>query len=235
MKNKIILIGLFCLLTNLIFAQGVEIINPKNKWYYGAEIGSNTIKSYSFGESSRSFQAGVLAEYYFARHWSLSARIKYYKTGVSFNRADSHSGGWFDLGSDEYFGNFDGAVLTVPVAIKWEFRVYKNLAASIKLGAGYNSEVKSHYGAYSEFDKPTLSRTYVSGNAGYGVNYFLNKNWAVYVDVEGFLGQGKGSYGTILGTMYYNTENVLVNFGVKYSFGKANESNEKPVYLNRVD
>lgn len=224
MKYKIVLIAALCLLPNLIFSQKSEIINPKDKWYFGAEIGRNNIESFENGPTTKSFQGGVLAEYYFARHWSLSGRIKYYETGVSFYKPDTHSGGWFDLGTDEYYGNFDGAVITLPVNIKWEFRVYRNLAASMKLGTAYNYEVKSEYKAFSEGAKTDYSRHYASFNAGYGVNYFINKNFAAFIDIEAFIGQSKGTKDGFLGKIYYNTENVLVNFGVKYTFDKVKEN-----------
>ena len=232
MKYKIAVIAALSFLPNLIFSQTTEIINPKDKWYFGAEIGSNNIGSYSLGESNKSFQGGILAEYYFARHWSVAGRIKYYQTGVSFYKPNTHSSSWFDLGSDEYFGKFDGSVITLPIALKWEFRVYKNFAASLKLGTAFNYEVKSNYGAYSEGADTDYSRSYASLNAGYGVNYFINKNFAAYIDVEGFLGQSKGSYNGFMGTMYYNTENTLINFGVKYTFDKVKEHIENPMEVD---
>ena len=170
-----------------------------------------------------------MAEYYFARHWSLSSRLKYYETGVSFYKQDTHSGGWFDLGTDENYGNFEGAVITVPVNIKWEFRVYKNFAASIKLGAAYNVEVKSNYGPYSEGARTDYSRHYASSNAGYGLNYFINKNFAAYIDVEGFIGQSKGKKDGFLGQVNYRTRNNFLNFGVKYTFDKAKQTMEIPI------
>lgn len=46
-------------------------------------------------------------EYYTGRHWSLSARIKYFKTGV-VNKVNSS------------IGIFNGAVISMPLNIKWE-------------------------------------------------------------------------------------------------------------------
>lgn len=84
MKHTITLF-LVLLTTKTTFAQTVnETINPKDNLYIGTEIGLNTITSFSQGEQNHSFQAGVLAEYYTGRHWSFSARIKYFETGVSF-------------------------------------------------------------------------------------------------------------------------------------------------------
>ena len=43
-------------------------------------------------------------------------RIKYFKTGVSFDRAP------YDIS----INTFEGAVVSIPVDLKWEFLIYKN-------------------------------------------------------------------------------------------------------------
>jgi len=211
--RKLILLLLFPFLIN---AQSKnEIINPKGKWYFGAEIGTNTISSFSLGEPNQSFQGGVLAEYYFARHWSLSARIKYFETGVSFYDAGTNgsSGYIFSYsGRESYYGNFKGAEIAIPLNIKWEFRISENLGGSLKIGAAYTIETKSEYGSYSK-DLPTNYPTrYESDNLGYGFNYFINKKMAFYLDFEYFIGNSKG-YG-------HYSENKLTNIGTKYNFKK---------------
>ncbi len=226
MKNKffilfVVTVIFFILLPNTITAQAnSELINPKGKWFFGLEIGSNKINSLSLGEPKKSLQAGLLAEYYFARHWSLSGRIKYFETGVSFYKPNTHSGSWFDLGSDASFGVFNGAVVTTPLNIKWEFRIYKNLGASLKMGGAYTLETKSNYSDYSNNLSTDYSKQYTSFNAGYGFNYFVNKKTAVYLDVEAYLGESKGHSEGFFGNIHYNTENILVNFGVKHNFKK---------------
>jgi hypothetical protein len=224
MKSKIIVILLLSLLSNKIISQVIENVNPKGNWYFGAEIGTNKINSFSAGGTKNSFQAGILSEYYFARHWSLSGRIKYYKTGVSFYKPDTHTGSWFDLGTDERFGNFNGAVISIPLNIKWEFRIYKNLAGNLKLGYAYNIECKSNYGNYSENLKTDYPKQYGGFNSSYGLNYFINKKTALYLDVEFYSGASKGYSDGFFGKNYYYTENVLLNFGIKYNFKKDKET-----------
>ena len=207
-------------LSNKIISQTNEIINPKGKWFFGAEIGINKISSFSTGESKNSFQGGILTEFYFAKHWSLSGRIKYYHTGVSFYKPNTHTGSWLDLGTDESFGNFKGAVISIPLNIKWEFRIFKNLGGSLKLGYAYNIESTSNYGNYSANLNTDYPKQYGSSNAGYGLNYFMNKNTAVYLDVEFYSGTTKGYSDGLFGRNSYNTENYLINFGIKYNFKK---------------
>ena len=222
MKN--ILLSL--LFPTLIFGQGQEKtanINPEKNWYFGAEIGTNKITSYQIGDANTTFQGGVLAEYYCSRHWSLSGRIKYFETGVSFYKPNTHSGSWFDLGSDEYFGDFKGAVISVPIDIKWEFRLYRNLSANIKLGFAYNFETKSTYGNYSSNLSTDYSKQYSSFDSSYGLNYFINKKTAVYFEIQYYNGASKGHSDGFLSNINYNADNKLLNFGIKYNFKKQSK------------
>jgi hypothetical protein len=82
MKNKILILVVLSLLSNKIISQTNEIVNPNGKWFFGAEIGLNTITSIN-PNNTNSIQGGILAEYYFEKHFSISGRIKYFETGVS--------------------------------------------------------------------------------------------------------------------------------------------------------
>ena len=218
MKIKLLAIIVFSLFTNEFFSQTSELVKPKGNWYFGAEIGRNRANSLSLGEDKNSFQGGVLAEYYFAKQWSLSGRIKYFKTGVSFHK--SGSGGWF--GSSGGYGVFNGAVIAAPINIKWEFRLYKNLKGYLKLGYAYNIETKSEYGNYSHNLSTDYSKYYGAVNAGYGFNYFINEKMAVYIDFEAYSGASKGITQSFFGSHSHNVENSLINFGLKYNFKKEN-------------
>ena len=92
--KKLIAILLAPFLMNGQETSKSEIINPEGKWFFSAEIGTNTITSYTLGEPNKSFQAGILAEFYTGRHWSLTGKVKYFETdeqgdfyteGVTFN------------------------------------------------------------------------------------------------------------------------------------------------------
>ena len=193
-----------------------EIVNPKGNLYLGAEIGTNTITSFSHNGPDKSFQAGILAEYYFAKQWSVAGRIKYFETGVSFSK-DSYSGAYF--GQEGFAGIFKGAVIAIPVNIKWEYRVYKNLRGNLKLGLAYNYEIKSHYD-FSYNLSTDHSKHFASLNSGIGMTYFLNKKLAVYFDYENYdWGGYKGNSKSLFSKNYY-TENNLINLGIKYNFKK---------------
>jgi Outer membrane protein beta-barrel domain len=220
MKTKILLL-LIPFLTNAQETTKTEIVNPKGKWYFGAELGLNTITSYTLNEPNKSFQGGVLAEYYTGRHWSLSGRIKYFETGVSFQRPNTHSGGWFDLGHDASFGSFNGAVIAIPLNIKWEFTMHQNFRGYLKTGLVYNYETQSNYN-FSENINTNHAKDFGSFNTDIGFSYFLNQKMAVYIELENYtFGGRKASYQNLVlwDTVYY-TENSHLNFGIKYNFKK---------------
>lgn len=196
-----------------------EIVNPDGKWFFGAEIGPNTITSYSSGEPNKSIQGGILAEFYTGRHWSLTGRVKYFKTGLSSFSPNTHTGGWFDLGYDESLSKFEGKVITLPLNIKWEFRIWKNFSGNLNLGINYNFETESKY-YYSNEDNYSKynSKEYSSYNSGFGFNYFISNKMAVFINVEYYIGGVRGKTNSFLFVSpIYNT-NTLLNFGFKYNF-----------------
>lgn len=212
--KKIIILSLLLLISKTTFAQAeLEIINPKGNFYLGAEIGLNIITSFSQGEQNKSFQGGLLAEYYFAKQWSILGRIKYFETGVSFIKDTSNS---FDYANYTY-NRFDGAIVSVPIDVKWEYRIFNNFKGNIKQGFAYNYETKSNYDFAPNVDTNN-SKSFGSLNFGFGFSYFISKKTAFYVDFETYqLGGYKGNNsGFILPKNYY-TNNTLLNFGVKYN------------------
>jgi hypothetical protein len=214
--KAILIIIVLSLFSKKITSQTTENVNPKGKWFFGLEMGTNRINSFSNGESKTSFQIGVLAEYYFARHWSLSGRVKYFETGVSFNQSNSSLFGVPLTNASS--GTFKGNVIAIPINIKWEFRIYKNFGANLKIGYAYNIETKSVYNNYSNNLSTDYPKQYGSLNSGIGLNCFINNKTAIYLDVERYYGDTKGNAETILGKSSYEVENSLLSFGIKCNF-----------------
>ena len=219
-KTKILYLVL--LLTVNLQAQNA-IVNPKGKWFFGAELGSNSITS-DTSAPSHLFQGGVVAEYYFERHWSVIGKIKYYDIGASFfvpSTPAIPAGFIFNgsAGTPEYSGNYKGSAISLPINLKWEFRVRKNLAASIRLGATYNLEIKNDYFNSLNNVKLDVSKNYVSFQSGLGINYFVNNYMALYVDVDYFVSEFNA---TITGyqASSFQTESTLTSIGLKYCFKK---------------
>ncbi len=219
MKN---IITTIIVLTSILgFSQR---INPKNKWYFGAEIGYNQVKSFAYNEGNSSMSIGGIAEYYFEKHWSIQGRIKYIKTGVSFIN-DTSSGwnfNWIKTSETilpaSIYNRFDGQTLVIPIDIKWEFNIIKNLHGSLKTGPALNIELKSKYN-YGNVDYSNFSSTFVNWNVGYGINYYISKKYCVGVDLENYLfGASKGTTeGLLLNHTHYAT-NFVINLQLKYHF-----------------
>ncbi len=193
-----------------------EIVNPVGKWYFGAEMGANTITSYSFGEPNKSFQGGILAEYYFGRHWSLTGRVKYFKTGFSFYKEGIQGKNGYFFNSPTILtttGNFEGEIIILPINIKWEFRIYRNFSGNLNFGTTYSVENKGNYN-YSQNISTKYAKEEWGFNMSYGCNYFISKKVGLYINFESYSGGDKGS-----GTK--GITNTLLNFGFKYNFKKV--------------
>ncbi len=215
MKN--IIFALFIVFSmNAQEKKASEIVNPAGKWFFGAEIGTNTITSYNFNEPNKSIQGGVLAEFYTGRHWSLTGRVKYFKTGMSYFNQGNGNG---FLSTSSSFGKFEGAVITLPINIKWEFRIHKNFSGNLNLGVNYNYETESnyYYSREDDYSKYT-AKEYFSYNSGFGFNYFISNKKGIFINIESYIGGTRGQTGGIVFPSYIYNTNTLVNFGYKYNF-----------------
>lgn len=192
------------------------IVYPKGNWYFGIEAGTNKTISNDF-KQTKYFQAGVTGDYYFAKQWSVQGKIKYYDTQVAYD----HPPTLLSNGATPYTTlYFKGKVISVPVDVKWEFRIYKNLKGFMSLGLGYNIETQSDY-TIPENPNPDVSMfstNFVSLHGTWGLNYFLSDKWAVYVSSEFNAGGEKGHLDGFWGDSYLGVENSLANVGLKYSF-----------------
>ncbi len=156
MKNSTIFFGIF--LASFFTAQEKEIINPKGNWYFGTELGTNKTDQTEV-EIPTVVKLGIIAEYYFAKQFSVQGKIQYYKTAVNYNNekdnTDSSISGGFSFfffsdyetpkGNPYNSLNFEGNVISIPIYIKWEFRLIKNLKANYFLGPTFNIEMSSNY------------------------------------------------------------------------------------------
>ena len=206
------LIFLLFIYVNCFFAQTKDsIINPKGTWFFGVELGTNKITSFELSGEETSFQGGFLAEYYFAKQWSVFGKIKYFKTGVSFNQNSS-------LLSNASSGEFEGAEIAIPASIKWEFRLYKNLRGNIKSGLVLNLETSSSYKNYFPELEKDFKKINIGFTLGYGLNYFLSKKNALFIDYEIYIGGTKGNVSNFIGLNKKPTINTLFNLGYKRQF-----------------
>ena len=211
MKSKIFIIIILAFVSNKMISQTNDIINLKGKWFFGVEIGRNYIASYNFNEPTKSFQGGLLAEYYFSKKWSVTGRLKYFKIGQS--NGVSYVNSVPDL---KNYQRFDGEVLSVPLNLKWEYKISKKFTGNLKFGIALNQETVSKYyypnGRHTNF--PTF---FVDYNFGFGFSYYINDNSAVYIERE-LKGLGKDRDDTPTFITPNSTDNTFLNIGIKHNF-----------------
>ncbi|WP_124639251.1 MULTISPECIES: outer membrane beta-barrel protein [Amniculibacterium] len=200
---KIFLTMALCVFSNKATSQTNEIINPKGKWFFGGEMGLNAIISVHPSRMT-SFQAGLLAEYYFAKNWSVNGRIKYFETGVIHENNSTH-------------GQFEGAVLSLPLNLIWKYRIIKNFSGNFKLGFALNQEIKSNYD-YPSNEKTDYSKFYGSFNPGLGFNYFISDKTAVFMNYEVFILGNNRTENNMLKLTPNSPNNSLFNIGIKHDF-----------------
>lgn len=203
---------LFCFLY-LSVANSQKIgINGDGKWIFGAEVGRNQITSMST-EVKNTIQGGFVAEYFFARNWSFTGRLKYFETGVS-NKYNSQKGFFF------------GSVVAMPLNMKRYFRIFTPLYFDLSLGTSINRELKSNY-FYPSDQSTYFSKTYVNLNAGFGVNYVINKKYIVYANFEVYnLGNDRDD-ADWLEILPNGPNNAHLNFGMKYKLSSITNNQEK--------
>ena len=158
-NSKILLIILLGFITLEMNAQTLKRIKPKEKWFLGVESGLNTITSLNPNQTNFT-QCGILIQYYFNEELSVSGRLKYFETGVSYLGKFSR-------------GYFEGTVISLPIDINFEWEIFKKFNGTAQLGIAVNKEVKTNY--YPDYDKFNYSTFYGSFNPGFGFNYFLTK------------------------------------------------------------
>ncbi|NJM80522.1 MAG: porin family protein [Flavobacterium sp.] len=149
----------------LLLISFVSYSQQKKDWFFGLEIGNNTITSSNLSNKN-SLQGGFVAEYYFAKHWIATARLKYFETGVTTKS------------ETEYF---EGAVISIPLNLKWEYKITNKFKGNLFTGIALNKEVKSNF-YYPVNEKIDYSTFFGSFNAGVGLTYFLNSKTAIFIN-----------------------------------------------------
>ena len=120
---------------------------------------------------------------------------------------------------------FEGNIVSVPIVIKYDFKIHKNFRGFIHFGPAYNFETSSNY-IVPQVSNPDLSgfqSTYFSYNAGWGLSYAVSDKIAFYFVNSINRGGRKGSYHNFLSSGNRDAINELVNIGIKYNF-----KNKKP-------
>lgn len=146
------------------------------------------------------------------------------KTGVSYLKEPVY-GSYFNWRSEsqlqnsqyQYYNRFDGQAIVIPINIKWEFRIFKNLHGNLKMGNALNIETKTNYN-YNN-DKKGTSSTFVNFNLGYGLNYYLSEKYSIGIDLESYLlGKTKGKASSNKSWWEVSATNSVASLQIKYHF-----------------
>jgi Outer membrane protein beta-barrel domain len=182
----------------------------KKDLFLGVEIGNNTIISFKEFDYKNSLQGGVLAEYYFNKYWSISSRIKYFKTGVSFDNKNKPT--------ERYF---EGTVISIPFNVNIHSNSNYKVCPKLNIGLAWNHETESNYNYVNNY-----SKSFVSINLNVGIDYKFDENYIIFGNLEGyFFGGSKGNDNDIFLKKNYYSENILLNIGIKrkINFKKSKE------------
>jgi hypothetical protein len=95
----------------------------------------------------------------------------------------------------------------------------KNLGGSLKIGYSHSFETKSEY-RFSDNLNINNPKDYRSSITGLGLNYFINKKIAIYIDLETYFGGLKAKISRFIFDNNQYAVNNLINFGIKYNFKK---------------
>lgn len=189
--------------------------NQNNKWFFGAEIGSNRILSNDFIKTN-DFQFGLLAEYFVFESWSLQSKIKYYKTQVAF----SDNPTLLSNGTKPYQTLFfSGEIISIPITTNFHFAFNQKFSSFLSIGFGLNAEIKSAYDIPNR-ETPDLSdfpTKYISFNGGGGLQYALSSKTFIFTSLELNNGGYKGTKDGFLITRNRTSVNGLLNFGIKHN------------------
>jgi hypothetical protein len=212
MKIKLILLTTALVVSSTIHSQTENFTNKKKQWFFGAEVGTNHILSYCYNEPTNSFQGGLFAEYYLKKNWSVTGRLKYFKIGQSSGIIYNDYNSTVDL--KNYF-RFDGEVISLPLNLKWEYKIAKNFSGNLKTGVALNYETKRiyHYQADMKTNYPPFFIDYNLFGAGF--NYYISNNAAIYIESE-IKGLGRERLEGPVFLAPLSTDNLLFNIGIKH-------------------
>lgn len=217
MKNLflILIIGL----ASVSVSGQSERLNNKGNFFIGAELGGNIIHHPNVIHS----QFGISGEYYFARKWSISAKIKYHKANLYYYwpeyKPSCGFGGFLCGGWDEKLAHFESYNIVIPFNMKWDYKIVENLYGYISGGAFLNIETKSYYNVTDNLEF-THHPIYLSMNIGTGLGYQFKNNDAIYIDYNFYRGGDLIKVNTFLGDKYHYPKNTHISIGYRMNLSK---------------
>ncbi|EKB61441.1 outer membrane beta-barrel protein [Bergeyella zoohelcum] len=201
---------------SLSFGQNI----PESKLLIGAETGINiNVSDYENDTKKVSLQGGLLAEYLLNKNFSLIGKVKYYQSEVIFTYSEIIGSGMFGNHYNFITSSYNGKIISIPITFNYNFKIYKNISGSLRLGPSFNSEISSDYNYPTSVNKD-YSKFFVGISGGINLNY-NTENKVYFIGFEPMFGvaRGKTSGQDLDGknqTQRYNMENYLINVGMKF-------------------
>lgn len=220
---KQLLSALAIVLATTISGQ-TERLNNKGKLFVGAELGGNVVHKDNGNVIHPQF--GVSGEYYFARKWSFSTKIKFHKAHLYYHipkpepypcKIGGLSCGWGDR--EEKIANFESYNILIPINLKWDYKIAKNLYGYINGGFFINIETKS-YRNVTDNVKLNHNPVYASMNMGTGLGYQLKNNNVIYIDYNFYRGGDMIKVDGFGWDSYYYPINSHISIGYRMNLNK---------------
>lgn len=193
------------------------------KWFMGAETGLNIVQSdYVNDNQPVSVQLGILSEYYLNNNFAIVGKLKYYQAKVNHTVTETSYNSSSLFNSSYTFNNvsYSGNILTIPIGLKYEFRISKTLRGAVKICPSLNYEISSQYD-YPVGTKTDYNHFFVGLNPGAGLNYCVSESSILFVEAEPNFGASRGKttgldFNNQSQTHTYRIENIFINIGVKF-------------------
>lgn len=191
---------IFCFLLLAIATINGQNNNQSEKWFLGIEVGSNPIKTSSLNYEKKA-SLGFFSEYYYTKNFSVTLRIKKYQSG------------FYEY---THVKKIKSDILAMPINLKWEFTLIKNLHANVNLGLTFITEMNIEYES-TIIEPPTSKEATKTLNSGIGCTYFISNKLGIYLNYENNLGFGTAkSNGKNTPLFLYEKDSSHLNFGIKY-------------------
>lgn len=213
------------LFTILVMAFSVSSLaqntTSNSKFLLGAEVGMNINQSDYLNYSPKiTLQGGVLGEYIFDKNFSLMGKIRYYESEVKFYSSEKIGETWVGGKYKAFDNEYNGKMISIPIVLNYNFKIYKNFAGSLKIGPSFDTEIYSNYNYEDVRIDQDNSKFFVGLTWGFNLNYKTPKV-VYFVGLEQMFGANRG---TIAGTdfdgrkqtMRHSMQNYFINTGVKF-------------------
>ncbi len=176
------------LLQFLMFTLALNLNAQKGRLLTGIEAGANIAANPPF--NTLSGQGGIVGEYYFAKQWSVVGKIKYHQANInksSGGYSSSSAGMGFNLfGSPPRDVSYQSQNILIPISIKWNYRIFRNLYGSVDMGPYLNFTLNSKYTA-NNVDVHDR-KIFIGFNIGAGVHYQLQNGNSLFANYDFYRG-----------------------------------------------